>query len=52
MAVKKKPLPRKKKIESFSEGVGLAARSARKTARMHGTLLYFWENGRVVAPKP
>jgi hypothetical protein len=62
MVVKKKSAPRKakaprqKKVESFSEGVGrglrMAARSARKTARMYGTPLYFWENGRVVARKP
>lgn len=56
MALKKKSRPRKKNTESFSEGVGrglrMAARSARKTARMHGTPLYFWENGRVVARKP
>jgi hypothetical protein len=29
-----------------------AAESARRTARMHGTPLYFWENGRVVAKRP
>jgi hypothetical protein len=29
-----------------------AARDARKAARMHGTPLYVWENGRVVASKP
>jgi hypothetical protein len=51
----KKSAPRKK-IESFSSGVGrglrLAARSARKTARAYGTPLYIWENGKVVAKKP
>ena len=25
---------------------------ARKTARMHGTPVYVWKNGRVVAGKP
>jgi len=44
------------KAESFSAGVGRglrqAARSARETARMHGTPIYVWENGRVVAKKP
>jgi hypothetical protein len=43
-------------IAATSEGVGrglrMAARSARKTARMYGTPLYFWEHGRVVARKP
>jgi hypothetical protein len=29
-----------------------AAESARRTARMHGTPLYVWENGRVVAKRP
>jgi len=29
-----------------------AAKVARKTARMYGTRLYFWKNGKVVAEKP
>lgn len=29
-----------------------AAKVARKTARMYGTSIYVWENGRVVAKKP
>jgi hypothetical protein len=29
-----------------------AAESARRTARMYGTPLYYWENGRVVAKRP
>jgi hypothetical protein len=29
-----------------------AAQDARKVARMHGTPLYVWENGKVVATKP
>lgn len=29
-----------------------AAKVARKTAKMHGTPLYFWKNGKVVAEKP
>jgi hypothetical protein len=29
-----------------------AGRAARKTARMHGTPVYFWRDGRVVAEKP
>jgi hypothetical protein len=47
---------RTKKPESFAAGVGralrLAAKDARKTARMHGTPIYVWENGKVVAKKP
>ena len=44
------------KHSEFAKGVerGLqrAARSARKTARMHGTPVYVWEKGKVVAVKP
>jgi hypothetical protein len=50
----KKPAQRTK--SSFSEGVGkalrLAAKDARKTARMYGTPIYVMEKGRVVAKKP
>jgi hypothetical protein len=41
---------------SFATGVGRAlrraAKDAQKTARMYGTPLYIWENGKVVAKKP
>ena len=40
----------------FAAGVGRAlrraAKDAQKTARMYGTPLYVWENGKVVAKKP
>jgi len=29
-----------------------AVRVARKTARLHGTPIYIWRNGKVVAEKP
>lgn len=29
-----------------------AATAARKTARMYGTPIYVWENGKVVAKRP
>ena len=29
-----------------------AGLAARKTARMHGTPVYFWRDGKVVAEKP
>ena len=52
----KKPARQKKKPESFAVGVGrglrLAARGARKVARAHGTPIYVWENGKVVAKQP
>ena len=41
---------------SFAAAVGRALRragvTARKTARMHGTPLYIWKDGKVVAEKP
>jgi hypothetical protein len=49
---------KKKKIKpsAFSAAVGRAlrrsARVARKTARMHGTPVYIWKNGKIVAEKP
>jgi len=29
-----------------------AGETARRTARMHGTPLYVWENGKIVAKRP
>lgn len=47
---------RKKDSKSFALAVGRAlrraAKVARKTARMHGTPIYVWKNGKVVAEKP
>lgn len=52
----KKKTVRSKKSESFAAGVGrglrLAARTARKVARAHGTPIYVWEKGKVVAKRP
>jgi hypothetical protein len=46
----------KKRVDEFaksvSRGLRRAARDARKTAKMYGTPIYVWENGRVVAKKP
>ena len=51
-----KTTPRSKKIENFAAGVvwllRLAAKDAGKTARMYGTPIYVWENGKVVAKRP
>ena len=51
-----KAASRLRKPVSFVAGVGhalrLAAKDARKTARMHGTPIYIWENGKVVAKRP
>jgi hypothetical protein len=45
-----------KRPSLLSAAVGRAlrrsARVARKTARAHGTPLYFWRDGKVVAEKP
>jgi hypothetical protein len=42
--------------QDFAARVGRALRragwAARKTARMHGTPIYIWRDGRVVAEKP
>lgn len=47
---------KKQSPSAFSQAVGRAlrraAKVARKTARMHGTPIYVWENGKVVAKKP
>lgn len=46
----------KKEVDEFAKTVGRAlrraAKEARKTARMYGTPIYVWENGKVVAKKP
>jgi hypothetical protein len=46
----------RKDTKEFSAAVGRAlrraAKVARKTARMHGTPIYVWKNGKVVAEKP
>ena len=51
-----KPLKKKQEISSFAASVGRAlrrsAKRARRTARVHGTLVYFWKDGKVVAEKP
>ena len=45
-----------KPTKSFSTLVGRAlrraARTARKTARAHGTPIYLWRDGKIVAEKP
>ena len=39
-------------FESVKRAMPAAARRARKIARMYGTPIYVWENGRIVAKKP
>ena len=51
-----KQAKRSKKSKEFIKGIERAlrraAKLARKTARAHGTPIYVWENGKVVAKKP
>jgi len=37
---------------SVGRALRRAAKVARKTARMHGTPVYVWKDGKVVAEKP
>jgi hypothetical protein len=45
-----------KRAEALTDEVGVAlrraGRTARRIAKMHGTPIYVWENGKVVAKKP
>jgi hypothetical protein len=54
ITMKRTTRPRTSK--EFSAAVGRplrrAAKVARKTARMHGTPIYIWKDGKVVAEKP
>ncbi len=47
---------KKRRPESFAAAVGRALRragvTARKTARLHGTPVYVWKDGKIVAEKP
>jgi hypothetical protein len=42
----------KRFFDSVKRAMPAAAERARKTARMHGTLIYIWKNGKVVGKKP
>jgi hypothetical protein len=48
--------PKRSHPETFAARVGRALRragtAARRTARVHGTPLYVWKNGKIVAEKP
>jgi hypothetical protein len=54
--MKRKPKAKLQTSKEFSDAVGRAlrrsAKVARKTARMHGTPIYIWKDGKVVAEKP
>lgn len=48
--------PKKKRLPPFAaaalRALRRSARVARKTARAHGTPIYLWRDGKVVAEKP
>ncbi len=52
--MKKPKVSKETKMLTAAVGRALrrASKVARKTARMHGTPIYFWKNGKVVAEKP
>ena len=39
-------------VQSVGRALRRAAKTAWKTAKMYGTPIYVWENGKVVAKKP
>lgn len=39
-------------VQSVGHALRRAGKAARKTAKMYGTPIYVWENGKVVAKKP
>jgi len=49
---RKKSAEDRRRSEAVRKGMLAAARAARKIARMYGTPIYVWENGKVVAKKP
>ncbi len=42
----------KSRLTPAGRALRRAGRVARKTARAHGTPIYVWQNGKVVAQKP
>jgi hypothetical protein len=49
---RKAKLQTSKEFSAVGRALRRAAKVARKTARMHGTPIYIWKNGKVVAEKP
>ena len=52
MTRKTKPQSSKEFSAAVGRALRRAAKVARKTARMHGTPVYIWKDGKVVAEKP
>jgi len=51
-ATRKKKSPADDFVASVGRALRRSARVARKTARMYGTPIYIWRDGKVVAIKP
>jgi hypothetical protein len=51
-ATRKKKSPADEFVASVGRALRRSARVARKTARMYGTPIYIWRDGKVVAVKP
>ena len=52
MKKRNKKLVAKGFAASVEPALKRAAKVARRTAKMYGTKLYFWKNGKVIAEKP
>jgi hypothetical protein len=44
--------PKKDTLAGVGPALRRAAKAARKTARMYGTPIYIWRDGKIVAEKP
>jgi hypothetical protein len=49
---RKKKEPPSRLTLAVGRALRRAAKNARKTARVHGTPIYIWKDGKVVAEKP
>ena len=52
MKAKKRSAQNEQFFKSVGRALRRAAKRARETARLDGTPIYVWKNGRVVAEKP
>jgi hypothetical protein len=52
MKKQKRSRENEKLSEAIARAMVAAARKAREVARLHGTPIYVWEKGRVIAKRP
>jgi hypothetical protein len=52
MKAKKQPSKSDECAKLVGQALRRAAKRARETARMHGTPIYVWRDGKIVAEKP